>query len=380
MLFRSNHDPKSGCPVSIDHQTAFGIEKILTRKRDAVGPLIDQIQELERILTSVQIREQQLEDQLHRHYANTPLEPIEREIWSESVGSWDEESEPEELELFDPSDHPPLYNKWQDHEARLKNLQEKLWAFEEEEARLTSQKELRGRVGTHLAKDDEEELAALPIKIADLRAKFEIGEEESERLREECLKLGIIDDYGKPRQNLAEDKEQSGEEAGSSRAFDDREYTGRVNDEKQKQKWMWETQSREGSDVVQLAEDHKATNKQSEEESREISHLSTSSYPRSPRSGDGWELVPADHHNTFPDTGSPATISRDELEQQPNLTLVVSPPSNDETRFELVGQDQSASGHLVPSKHKPPASHYSEYAMFALSTKIGRASCRERVF
>ena len=156
--------------------------------------------------------------------------------------------------------------------------------------------------------------------------------------------------------------------ADSSRAFDDREYTGRVNDEKQKQKWMWETQSREGSDVVQLAEDHKATNKQSEEESREISHLSTSSYPRSPRSGDGWELVPADHHNTFPDTGSPATISRDELEQQPNLTLVVSPPSNDETRFELVGQDQSASGHLVPSKHKPPASHYSEYAMFALST------------
>ena len=145
--------------------------------------------------------------------------------------------------------------------------------------------------------------------------RFEIGEDESKRLNETCLELGIVDDYGKPRQNLAEDGEQSGEQARDSRAFIDREHTGRGNDDKQKNKWMWEAHGREGSGVGELADDRRATNRESEystpkfnavkqEGYLEIIRLSTPSYPQSPRSGDGWELVRADHHNIFPEAGS----------------------------------------------------------------------------
>lgn len=47
---------------------------------------------------------------------------------------------------------------------------------------------------------NEEELAARPAPIADLRAKIERDGEETRRLKKEGLKLKIIDENGRPRE------------------------------------------------------------------------------------------------------------------------------------------------------------------------------------
>lgn len=40
-------------------------------------------------------------------------------------------------------------------------------------------------------------MAALPARIADLKAKFDRDGGDTKRVRKECLKLGIIDENGK---------------------------------------------------------------------------------------------------------------------------------------------------------------------------------------
>lgn len=399
-------DPLTSNTVSIESETAFEVEIILSRKRDALGPLLHEIQELEREYHSVQSRQQQVEDQLHRHYINMHLPVAEAAARPGSLSDSDAQSEASELELFDPSEYHPLYNEWQDREARLKNLQEKLWTHEEEEARLASQKEIRGRVSKHLAKEDEEELAALPSKIADLRARFEKGEEEAKRMKEECLRHGIIDEYGKPRQNIAADTKYNEHktEVGDSSMGEDMNRghgEGGVSHDSKKHK-NWDGQSErmkneqerqeesqgeydavddgkydamnEGED---LGEDE-ATRKE-DDDPAERHHIGVKYrepgqlLPRAHQqhnlwTEDGWELVQDDYLRTIPGIASPEITSRDELEQQPDLNLLVSPPSESETRSATVDQLQSASALLIPPAPNNQTSQYSEYPMFALST------------
>lgn len=242
--------PSPDNTISIDRTVAFEVEKIFSRKRDMFGSLLEEIQALERELFKVENRQRYAEEQLHRHYAGMHglvANPKER---TENESEMDDESEASELEIFDPEDHHPLYNEWQERDARLKNLQEKLWAFEEDEARLADQKELREKSGTHLAKEDEEELAALPARIADLRAKFERDGEETNRLKEECLKLRITDESGRPRESTnpgteaGERMKESEHSEASDEEFDKYdEWQEQVARMKNKQEKLWAFQN-----------------------------------------------------------------------------------------------------------------------------------------
>lgn len=242
--------PSPDNTISIDRAVGFEVEKIFSRKRDMFGSLLEEIQALERELFGVESRQRLVEKQLHLLYAGMHGLVANPNARTQNESEMDDESEASELEIFDPEDHHPLYNEWQERDARLKNLQEKLWAFQEDEARLADQKELREKGGAHLAKEDEEELAALPARIDALRAKFQRDGEEANRLKGECLKLRIIDENGRPRESTNPDTE-AGErmkESEHSEASDEElnkydEWQEQVARMKNKQEKLWAFQN-----------------------------------------------------------------------------------------------------------------------------------------
>lgn len=203
-------------PIMLHQDLALTIVRSLSEKRNEMGPLNEEIRQLELRLFGTEHRKRMVQDQLHHIYAQFgPRDIAERSVEvtvgddnnsyvsdeNGSVRGDDEAGDLEEEGEYDPSRLPPKLIEFNETYQKMQQVHELLSYWERQELKLQDKKEQREQsrlhftehesVSLHLAKKDEEALEELRSKITELEAKLHGEMERVKALREECLEAGI---------------------------------------------------------------------------------------------------------------------------------------------------------------------------------------------
>jgi hypothetical protein len=170
-------------------------------KRDDLGPMADELAIMENRLTAQENKLKNAWERLFKKFGlsenvEPQLENHTALVTKRSPARDDSASDSSEGSSDPEFDYPPDYVAWQDCLGQEDILKETLATYMAEKVRLEDERERRRKYNLALNPVDEQFLAEFTATVNPIKEELKIHETDSGRLREVCLRDGIIDEDG----------------------------------------------------------------------------------------------------------------------------------------------------------------------------------------